>query len=293
MATPPPPKPWARATAEGATVSKDTPVADGSTLKPWDRPGAGATPQAPVATANNPTGATSTPENAARNWETTYRGNASSTTSAYGGGYGGGYGGLGYGAGSMGYRGAYGGGYGGGYGAGSMYGGGYGGGAYGNSMYGSSMYGGGGGMYGGYGGGMYGGGYGGYGGGMYGRPPMGFDPMGFGPDGYPPDGPPLTGWQALMRSLSSVVHLFGKISFLVDENTQALHFFIMSLLQLLDRGGHLYGEFSRIALRAMGYPVPPRAPPPGQHAFGGGPPRQHPGAPGAPSFGDAWGGHVD
>jgi len=26
-------------------VSKDTPVADGSTLKPWDRPGAGATPQ--------------------------------------------------------------------------------------------------------------------------------------------------------------------------------------------------------------------------------------------------------
>ena len=26
-------------------MSKDTPVADGSTLKPWDRPGAGATPQ--------------------------------------------------------------------------------------------------------------------------------------------------------------------------------------------------------------------------------------------------------
>ena len=245
-----------------------------------------------MATVNNPTGATSTPENAGRNWETTYRGNASSTTSAYGGGA---YGVGGYGAGSLGYRGTYGG-YGGGYGAyGGGYGG-YGGGLYGNSMYGSSMYGGYGGyggMHGGYGGGYggYGAGYGGYGGGMYGRPPMGFDPMGVGPDGYPHDGPPLTGWQALMRSLSSVVHLFGKISFLVDENTQALHFFIMSLLQLLDRGGHLYGEFSRIALRAMGYPVPPPPPPPGQHAFGG-PTRQHPGAPGAPGapFNDAWGG---
>jgi|TARA_B100000073_G_scaffold287502_1_gene249360 peroxin-13 len=102
-----------------------------------------------------------------------------------------------------------------------------------------------------------------------------------------------------MQSLSSVVHLFGKISFLVDENTQALHFFIMSLLQLLDRGGHLYGELSRVILKAMGYPVPPRPPPPqfaappGAPAGGG---FRGPGGFQAPeasasaaSFGDAWG----
>jgi peroxin-13 len=140
-------------------------------------------------------------------------------------------------------------------------------------------------MYGGYGGGMYGGHGGGmYGGGMYGQPPMGP----YGPGGPPPGAPPLTGWQALMHSLSSVVHLFGKISFLVDENTQALHFFIMSLLQLLDRGGHLYGEMSRILLKAMGYPVPPR--PPQQFGPPGGPGGfDNRGAPGAASFGDAWG----
>lgn len=128
---------------------------------------------------------------------------------------------------------------------------------------------------------------------------MGYDPMGYGArDGYPPNGPPLSGWQALMRSLSSVVHLFGKISFLVDENTQALHFFIMSLLQLLDRGGHLYGEFSRIAFRALGYPVPPRPPPfnplapPSAPAYGGRPSGSAPGAPSA-SFANAWSGAVD
>ena len=126
---------------------------------------------------------------------------------------------------------------------------------------------------------------------MYGQPPYGMGP--YGPGGPPPGGPPLTGWQALMHSLSSVVHLFGKISFLVDENTQALHFFIMSLLQLLDRGGHLYGELSRLLLRAMGYPVPPRPPafsPPPPGGFRGGPPA--PGS-GSASFSDAWGGNVD
>ena len=144
--------------------------------------------------------------------------------------------------------------------------------------------------------GAYGTSYGGYGG--YGPGPYG--PYGpGGPGGPPHGGPPATGWQALMQSLSSVVHLFGKISFLVDENTQALHFFIMSLLQLLDRGGHLYVELSRVLLKAMGYPVPPRPPPPqfgappGAPAGGG---FRGPGGFQAPepsasaaSFGDAWG----
>jgi peroxin-13 len=310
MATPPPPKPWRAAAGAGETAVKSTPVADGSAVKPWDKPGAGQTPSgartseratrregegegegergetdddddddvraiAPVATVNNPTGTTATPES--RAWETTNRGTShGASPSGYAGTT---YGGAPYGGNSMygGYRGgAYG---------NSMYGGGYGG--YGGGMYGGGMYGGGygGGMYGGYGGGMYGGHGGGmYGGGMYGQPPMGP----YGPGGPPPGAPPLTGWQALMHSLSSVVHLFGKISFLVDENTQALHFFIMSLLQLLDRGGHLYGEMSRILLKAMGYPVPPR--PPQQFGPPGGPGGfDNRGAPGAASFGDAWG----
>ena len=289
MATPPPPKPWRAAAGAGETAVKSTPVADGSAVKPWDKPGAGQTPSgartseratrregegegegergetdddddddvraiAPVATVNNPTGTTATPES--RAWETTNRGTSHGASPS-------GYAGTTYGGAP--------------YGGNSMYGG-YRGGAYGNSMYGGGMYGGyGGGMYGGHGGGMYGGG-------MYGQPPMGP----YGPGGPPPGAPPLTGWQALMHSLSSVVHLFGKISFLVDENTQALHFFIMSLLQLLDRGGHLYGEMSRILLKAMGYPVPPR--PPQQFGPPGGPGGfDNRGAPGAASFGDAWG----
>ena len=222
-----------------------------------------------MATVNNPTGTTATPES--RAWETTNRGTSYASPSGYAGTT---YGGAPYGGNSMygGYRGGL-------YGN-SMYGGGYGG-YGGHGGYGGGMHGG----YGGYGGGMYGG-YGGgmYGGGMYGQPPMGP----YGPGGPPPGAPPLTGWQALMHSLSSVVHLFGKISFLVDENTQALHFFIMSLLQLLDRGGHLYGEMSRILLKAMGYPVPPR--PPQQFGPPGGPGGfDNRGAPGAASFGDAWG----
>ena len=268
MATPPPPKPWRAAAGAGETAVKSTPVADGSAVKPWDKPGAGQTPSgartseratrregegegegergetdddddddvraiAPVATVNNPTGTTATPES--RAWETTNRGTSHEASPS-------GYAGTTYGGAP--------------YGGNSMYGG-YRGGAYGNSM---------------------------YGGGMYGQPPMGP----YGPGGPPPGAPPLTGWQALMHSLSSVVHLFGKISFLVDENTQALHFFIMSLLQLLDRGGHLYGEMSRILLKAMGYPVPPR--PPQQFGPPGGPGGfDNRGAPGAASFGDAWG----
>ena len=134
---------------------------------------------------------------------------------------------------------------------GSRYGSGYGGygGGYGGGMYGGGNGGGyGGGMYGGYGGGMYGGG-------MYGPTgPMSFDPN-------EPVNPAMSAWSKIMRTLSDVVHFFGKISFLVDENTQALHFFVGSLLGMLDRGHVLYKEMSRIVLKTLGYPVPERPPP--------------------------------
>lgn len=38
-------------------------------------------------------------------------------------------------------------------------------------------------------------------------------------------------------SNAGVVHFFGRLSFLVDENAHAVHFFISALLQLLDRCG--------------------------------------------------------
>lgn len=157
------------------------------------------------------------------------------------------YGGVGYGANV------------GGYGMGSMYGGGYGGsfGGYGGSAYGGGM----GGGYGGYGGGMYGSGFGGgmygnrfggmgggYGGGMLPGQP------GFDPNNAP--GPPPSAWQRAMMSLSSVVGFAGKIAWLVDENSQALHFFMTALLGLLDRGGVLYGELARFVLRLLGYKLP-------------------------------------
>ena len=117
-----------------------------------------------------------------------------------------------------------------------------------------------GGGYGVYGGGMYGGYGGGYGGGMYGGGMYGpTGPMSFDPN--EPVNPAMSAWSKIMRTLSDVVHFFGKISFLVDENTQALHFFVGSLLGMLDRGHVLYKEMSRIVLKTLGYPVPERPPP--------------------------------
>ena len=52
------------------------------------------------------------------------------------------------------------------------------------------------------------------------------------PQGPPP---PPTSWQAMLQGMSGVVNFFGRLSFLVDENAHAFHFFISSLLQLLDR----------------------------------------------------------
>ncbi|XP_030528038.1 peroxisomal membrane protein 13-like isoform X2 [Rhodamnia argentea] len=156
----------------------------------------------------------------------------------------------------------------GGYGSTLNYGSGYGtgmyggvGGMYGSSMYGNSMYRGGyGGLYGSsgaYGGGMYGGGIGGpmggYGMGM-GGPYGGQDPNG--PYGEPPSPPGF--WISFLRVMQGVVNFFGRISILIDQNTQAFHMFMTALLQLFDRSGMLYGELARFVLRLLGIRTKPR-----------------------------------
>lgn len=62
-----------------------------------------------------------------------------------------------------------------------------------------------------------------------------------GPQGGPPPQPP-TAWQHMLHAIGGVVHFFGRLSFLVDENAHAFHFFISSLLQLLDRCDLLQGS---------------------------------------------------
>jgi peroxin-13 len=144
----------------------------------------------------------------------------------------------------------------------SMYGGGYG----------SSMYGGGGGMY---GGGMYGSGM--YGGGMYSGGPGA-------PPGFEAPPAPPSAWQAALGAIGGVVHFFGRLSFLVDENAHAVHFFVSALLQLLDRAGSLYGELARFILRVVFKRRPPPkalAGPPGQQRPPVLPPRPGFGAPGS------------
>ncbi|KAJ6401543.1 hypothetical protein OIU84_016864 [Salix udensis] len=140
---------------------------------------------------------------------------------------------------------------------GGMYGsslggvGGYSGGMYGNSAYRGGGYGG---MYSGsggmYNGGMYGGGLGGsmggFGGGM--GPYGDQDPNN--PFGAPPSPPSF--WVSFLRVMQGVVSVFGRVSFLIDQNTQAFHMFMSALLQLLDRTGLLYGELARFVLRLLG-----------------------------------------
>ncbi|WJZ91433.1 hypothetical protein VitviT2T_010504 [Vitis vinifera] len=135
------------------------------------------------------------------------------------------------------------------------YGGNYGGGLYGNNMYRGGYSG----LYGGsgmYGGGMYGGG--GLGGGLGG--PMGGFGMGMGgpygdqdpnnPYGPPPSPPGF--WMSFLRVMQGVVTFFGRISILIDQNTQAFHLFMSALLQLFDRSGMLYGELARFVFRLLG-----------------------------------------
>ena len=56
-----------------------------------------------------------------------------------------------------------------------------------------------------------------------------------------------------MMGLHNIVSLFGRLSFLVDENTAALHFFITALLNLFDRAGWMYGEIARLVLGIIGF----------------------------------------
>ncbi|XP_039005668.1 peroxisomal membrane protein 13-like isoform X2 [Hibiscus syriacus] len=161
----------------------------------------------------------------------------------------------------------------GGYGSGLNYNSGYGSGMYGSSygglgssgggLYGNNMYRGGyGGLYGNSGmpgGGMNGSGLGGFGG------PMGGYGMGMGPYGEqdpnnpfgaPPSPPGF--WMSFLRVMQGVVNCFGRISILMDQNTQAFHMFMTALLQLFDRGGLLYGELARFVLRLLGIKTKPR-----------------------------------
>lgn len=249
----PPPKPWER--SQSASTSA------GPSGKPWERP-----PNEPATVVDSTSAATVTAAAApARPWERSsgsFSGTqnysspyspigANSLTSGfgsygsrYGSGYGSGYGagyGSGYGMGGYGSS-MYGSGYGSGYG--STYGGGYGGSFGSGSMFGG-MYG-----RGGYGGSMYGGGYGQ-------QPPF---------DGGQPPAPPSS-WQGLLAAINGVMQFFGRLSFLVDENAHAVHFFVSALLQLLDRFGSLYAELARFILRLIfrrsakteGPPGPPAA----------------------------------
>lgn len=53
-----------------------------------------------------------------------------------------------------------------------------------------------------------------------------------------PNGPapqPPSAWQHMLHVVGGVMHFFGRLSFLVDENAHAVHFFVSALLQLLDR----------------------------------------------------------
>uniref|UniRef100_A0A2K1R7J3 Uncharacterized protein n=1 Tax=Populus trichocarpa TaxID=3694 RepID=A0A2K1R7J3_POPTR len=233
----PPPKPWEQSGgSSGATPFK--PPSAGSTSDVVEASGT-ARPGEIVQSSGNTTNNTNAVGRPlpARPWEQSY------STSNYGGynstlNYNSGYGSGTYGSSYGGVGGSYG-------GVGGLYGGG---------MYGNSMYRGGyGGLYGSGmngGGGMYnsgfGGAMGGYGMGMGG--PYGVqDPNN--PFGEPPSPPGF---------LQGVVNFFGRLSILIDQNTQAFHMFMTALLQLFDRSGMLYGELARFVLRLLGIRTKPR-----------------------------------
>ncbi|KAK9665044.1 hypothetical protein RND81_14G086700 [Saponaria officinalis] len=232
----PPPKPWEGAGSSSGPAPFRPPSA-GNTSDVVEASGT-AKPGEIVATSNqNNTVNTNVAGRPlpARPWENNY---GSSSYGGYGSGltsglssYNSGYG-TGYGSGM--YGGGYGGvgGVGGMYGGSSMYRGGYGAGGLGSGMYG--------------GGGMYNGGMGG---------PMGGYGMGgpYGPQdpNNPPASPPGF-WISFLRVMEGVVTVFGRISFLVDQNTQAVHFFMSALLQLFNQGGMLYGELASFVFKILG-----------------------------------------
>lgn len=135
-----------------------------------------------------------------------------------------------------------------------------------------------------------GGGYG-SGMGMGGMTPMGamgppgpYDPND--PNGPPPQ--PPSAWQHMLHVVGGVMHFFGRLSFLVDENAHAVHFFVSALLQLLDRAGSLYGELARFIFRMLGIKTKAREAQMQSGQKPGAPPGQPrtnplPGLPGAPT----------
>ncbi|GAB2294166.1 Peroxisomal membrane protein PAS20 [Dionaea muscipula] len=254
----PPPKPWERAAGSSSGPAPFKPPSPGSTSNVVEASGT-AKPGEIVSTSNrNPAGVSTDAVGRPlprRPWENNNYGGYGSSLN-YNPGYG-----------SSMYNSYGGGGYGGLYGGGtynnSMYRGGYGGGMYGSGMYGGGMYNGGlGGSMGGYGAGMGGPGMG-MGMGM-GGPFGGQDPNN--PFGSPPSPPGF--WISFLRVMEGVVNFFGRISILVDQNTQAVHLFMSALLQLFDRGGMLYGELARFVLRILGIRTKPKkVPPPGPNGL--------------------------
>ncbi|GLT34623.1 hypothetical protein SLA2020_091300 [Shorea laevis] len=244
LANNPPPKPWEQGgAASGSSPFK--PSSAGSTSEIVEASGT-ARPGEIVSTSNRNTTVNRNP--VGRPLPTRPREKTNGSMSNNYGGYGStpSYN-SGYGSGMYGSYGGLGGLYGGGMDGNSMYRGGYGG-LYGSGMYGGGLYNGG-----------FGGTMGGFGMGMSG--PYGSqDPND--PYGAPPSPPGF--WISVLRVLQGVVNFFGRISILIDQNTQAFHMFMTALLQLFDRTGLLYGELARFGLRLLGIRTKPRrVPPPG------------------------------
>jgi len=90
---------------------------------------------------------------------------------------------------------------------------------------------------------------------MFGRAEIGgpFETL-VGPDGRPlPQPCNETKWQLFMRNLHGAMNFFGRLSWLLDINTEAVHFFITAVLQMFTRSGMLWGELSRFVLRLLGF----------------------------------------
>lgn len=249
------PKPWETGTT---TTAGDAPLAT-APERPWARPGETIAPTASTS-AIQPYGSTSYGSGfgqygAQQGYGSSYGMGGAYSGSAYGRPMGSAYGstfGGGYGASTFGTTNTspYGG-YGSSYGGGGMYGGG---GYTGGGMYGSSGYGAGG-MY---GGSSYGMGASPYGG-MYGAPggmSGGAAQMQLAGQLPGAAAPPRSKWQAFMEMTHNLMQFFGRVSFLMDENAHAVHFFITALLQLLDRASFLWGEVARFVLRLLGYKRP-------------------------------------
>ena len=73
--------------------------------------------------------------------------------------------------------------------------------------------------------------------------------------GVPPGGGPQKTpvWQRFLETLTKIVTCFGRVTFLIDESTQAFHFLITALLAFLDKAGSLYGEIARYILKLLGF----------------------------------------